>query len=105
MLTYRVEKELLLKPFEINERIAEVKSEIFRKGDDKKHAESVKILKGKLKTLERDRQTAIDGVKETDSNYLYPQKTVSALMTAIEFQDFDKDEYLNALHALGVVAV
>ena len=98
MITYRVEREMLLKPFELNERIADVKSEIFRKGNTNERSRE-------LKNLVKEQQEALYRVKETDSNYVYPKNVVVALMKAVEFQGFEKDEYLNALRALGVIAV
>ena len=106
MLTYRVEKELLLKPFEINEEIDETKSELYRKNGDAKFTEAVKILRQKLAKLEKEKQAAIAEVEDLKNpSMFFPKKLVSALMDIMLFQDFDKDEYLNALHALGVISV
>lgn len=106
MLTYRVEKELLLKPFEINEEIDETKSELYRKKGDAKFTEVVKILENKIANLEKEKQAAIAEVEDfKNPSVFFPKKLVAALMDIMLFQDFDKDEYLNALRALGVIAV
>jgi hypothetical protein len=106
MLTYRVEKELLLKPFEINEEIDETKSELYRKKGDAKFTETVKILENKIAYLEKEQENAISEVQESRNPIVaYPRKVVAALMKIVLFQDYDKDEYLNALRALGVIAV